>query len=70
MATALAITATTQLSTGRRFDAAILAGQVAESTIRMYRRDFAAYAEYAGSFAQAMQPETLAKWRTHLAQET
>ena len=68
--TALSATSTTQISTAPHFDVSILAGQVAESTIKMYRRDFAAYAKFAGGFEQAMQPETLARWRAHLAQET
>jgi len=59
-----------QITTGQQFDVSILAGQVAESTIKMYKRDFAAYAKYAGSFATAMLPETLAKFRAHLANET
>src|SRR5438094_10485707 len=51
-------------------DAAILAGQVAPSSVRMYQRDFAAYAAYAGSAELAKDPITLARWRAHLAGET
>src|SRR5262245_32064789 len=51
-------------------DAAILAGQVAPSSVRMYRRDFAAYATYAGDPETAKDPITLARWRAHLAGET
>ncbi len=51
-------------------DAAILAGQVAPSSVRMYRRDFAAYATFAGSAELAKDPITLARWRAHLAGET
>lgn len=52
------------------FDAEILAGQLAPSSITMYKRDFAAYLDFAGSFPQAIDATTLARWRTHLAQET
>jgi integrase/recombinase XerD len=51
-------------------DAAILAGQVAPSSVRMYRRDFAAYVQFAGSAEAATDPITLARWRAHLASET
>jgi integrase/recombinase XerD len=51
-------------------DAAILAGQVAPSSVRMYRRDFAAYVAFAGSAEAAIDPITLARWRAHLAGET
>jgi len=52
------------------FDASLLAGQLAPSSIAMYQRDFAAYAAFAGSAAALLDPATLARWRTHLAQET
>ena len=52
------------------FDADILAGQLAPSSIGMYRRDFAAYVAYAGAVAQALDAATLARWRAHLANET
>lgn len=52
------------------FDAAILAGQLAPSSIAMYQRDFAAYLTFAGSLYESIQASTLARWRTHLAQET
>lgn len=52
------------------FDASLLAGQLAPSSIAMYQRDFAAYAAFAGSVAALLDPATLARWRTHLAQET
>ena len=59
-----AITATqTSITTGPTFDVTILAGQVAPSTLKMYRRDFAAYADFAGSFDMAMNPASLAQWR-------
>lgn len=52
------------------FDSALLAGQLAPSSIAMYERDFRAYLAYAGTFDKAMLPATLARWRAHLAQET
>ncbi|MBW7883736.1 MAG: tyrosine-type recombinase/integrase [Caldilineaceae bacterium] len=52
------------------FNAGILAGQLAASSIAMYERDFAAYLAFAGSFGAAMDAATLGRWRTHLAQET
>jgi len=58
-------TTTPQIVTG--FDTSILAGQVRQSSIELYKRDFKAYCEFAGSFATATQPTTLAKWRAALA---
>ncbi len=52
------------------FDASILAGQLAPSSIAMYRRDFTAYLEFAVTMERAVDATTLARWRTHLAQET
>ena len=52
------------------FDASILAGQLAPSSIRMYDRDFRAYLEFASSLRSALESSTLARWRTTLAQET
>ncbi len=52
------------------FDASLLAGQLAPSSIAMYQRDFTAYAAFAGSTAALLDAATLARWRTHLAQET
>ncbi|MFN8482044.1 MAG: tyrosine-type recombinase/integrase [Anaerolineae bacterium] len=48
----------------------ILAGQLAASSIRMYKRDFHAYVAFAGSTEQALRPDMLARWRAHLAAET
>jgi integrase len=36
----------------------------------MYTRDFAAYVDFAGDPTIALDPTTLARWRTHLAQAT
>jgi site-specific recombinase XerD len=52
------------------FGADILAGQLAPSSMAMYQRDFAAYLRFAGSAEAAINAATLARWRTHLAQET
>jgi len=52
------------------FDTAILAGQLAPSSMAMYQRDFDAYLSFAHSFQRAIDATTLARWRTHLAQET
>lgn len=54
----------------REFDASILAGQLAPSSIAMYERDFRAYVDYAGSYELTIQSSTLAKWRAHLSQTT
>jgi integrase/recombinase XerD len=48
----------------------MLAGQLAPSSIAMYERDMRAYLQYAGSAEAAVRAETLARWRTALAQET
>uniref|UniRef100_A0A7C1FKD1 Integrase n=1 Tax=Caldilinea aerophila TaxID=133453 RepID=A0A7C1FKD1_9CHLR len=52
------------------FDAALLAGQLAPSSIAMYQRDFMAYVRFAGNVDAMLDAATLARWRTHLAQET
>jgi integrase/recombinase XerD len=48
----------------------MLAGQLAPSSIAMYERDMRAYLAFAGSAEAAVTASTLARWRTHLAQET
>lgn len=60
---------TTLLATAP-FDATLLAGQLAPSSIAMYQRDFVAYATFAGSVDALLDAASLARWRTHLAQET
>jgi integrase/recombinase XerD len=60
----------TALTLPSPFDASMLAGQLAPSSIAMYQRDFAAYAAFAGSVTALLDASTLARWRTHLAQET
>jgi integrase/recombinase XerD len=53
------------------FDAAILAGQLRESSIAMYRRDFAAYLSFATTTVlDPLQPATFSRWRAALAKET
>ena len=47
------------------FDANILAGQLAPSSIAMYARDFQAYVVFAGDVATACNAATLARWRAH-----
>lgn len=49
-------------------DPAILAGNVTQSTIAMYRKAWAQYIDFAGNdFAKATDPATLATWRAKLA---
>jgi hypothetical protein len=49
----------------------LLAGQLAESSIAMYRCDAAAYATYAESEGlDQLHFQTLAAWRDHLALNT
>ena len=52
------------------FDAAILAGLLAPSSIAMYARDFGAYLQFAGSPAAALDPAALARWRAVLTTDT
>lgn len=52
------------------FTPAILAGSVAASSIKMYERDFRAYLTFATTPEIAIQPSTLARWRTDLATST
>ena len=70
MQTALATTSPSTLAAVMGFDTSILAGSVAASTAAMYKRDFAAYLQWAGSALAAMLPSTLAQWRSHLALAT
>jgi integrase/recombinase XerD len=51
-------------------DPSILAGQVAASSIGMYRRDFRAYCAFAETVDAALDPITLARWRAYLAGQT
>ena len=51
----------------RAFDPTLLAGQVRASTIQMYGKAFKAYTAFAGSWGAALDPATLARWRTDLS---
>jgi len=51
------------------FDPNILAGQVRSSSIKMYQKAFTAYVAYAGTWGAALDPATLARWRTVLSGE-
>lgn len=51
-----------------RFDVDILAGRIARPTMDLYRRDFAEYQRFAVDWPTSILPETLARWRTALAQ--
>ncbi|MFN8493988.1 MAG: site-specific integrase [Caldilineaceae bacterium] len=65
MTTALASTKPSELAPSH-FDTSILAGTKSVSTIEQYRMHFSAYCTFAGTFAAAMQPATLARWRQSL----
>ena len=52
------------------FDTSILAGSLAASSMATYAKDFRAYLQYAGSAGRALDAETLAQWRAHLATNT
>lgn len=53
------------------FDASILAGSCSPSTVAIYNRNFAEYAQWAGfDRTAAMQASTLARWRAFMANET
>jgi len=66
MTTATAITtAATTAVTATTLDVGILAGQLAPSSLAMYKRDFAAYVAFAGT--AATEPAMFARWRAELA---
>ena len=53
------------------FDTAILAGQLAPSSLQGYQQDLAAYLCFCGGDpATALDPARLARWRTAMAQDT
>ena len=69
MTTATAITtAATTAVTATTLDVGILAGQLAPSSLAMYKRDFAAYVAFAGT--AATEPAMFARWRAELATNT
>ena len=67
MTTAL-VTTTPATFTTSTLDVSILAGQIAPSSLAMYRRDFAAYVAFAGPRAEL--PTEFARFRAWLASET
>lgn len=67
MTTAIAIYSQQSLELARsEFDTGILAGTKSANTIDQYKMHFSAYMSFAGSFAMAVQPATLARWRQSL----
>lgn len=52
------------------FDTSILAGSIATSSAAVYTRDFKAYLTYSVTPEIALDPSTLARWRTHLVHTT
>lgn len=68
---ALAAPAPAELVSAPEISPAILAGQLAPSSIAKYTQDFGAYTDYAaGAGLAATDASTLARWRAHLAEET
>lgn len=63
-----AIVKTSQTETVTRFDTSILAGTKSPNTIAQYEMHFRSYLTFAGSFAAAIEPPTLARWRQELYQ--
>ena len=51
-------------------DLSLLAGQLAPASLAGYRRDVARYLCFCGDPTTALTPASLARWRTHLAQDT
>src|SRR5258708_5026642 len=68
MEKALVPTTQTAVVVSVSFDASILTGQLAQSSINMYRRDFEAYATFAG--ADLLDASMFARWRVSLASDT
>jgi site-specific recombinase XerD len=55
---------------GTALDPALLTGQLAPASLAGYQRDLAAYRRFCRDAATALEPASLARWRTHLAQAT
>ena len=70
MTTAITITSQNAITSGQPFDVSIVAGTVSQSTADQYKRTFVEYVEFAGSFAAACEPSTLAQFRTALVNGT
>src|SRR3954469_11944986 len=64
------MTDTSIVPVSTNIDPAILAGQLAPSSIAKYTQDWRAYQAWAGSPAAALDPATLARYRAHLANDT
>jgi len=65
------LTALVPVATALRLpDPAILAGQLAPASIRGYQHDLAAYLRFCDDPQTAQEAASLARWRTHLAQDT
>ncbi len=48
------------------FDIGLLAGVKSPNTIEQYKFHWQTYTHFAGTWAEAVQPATLARWRQHL----
>lgn len=59
-------TGSSELATGAAFDVGVLAGVKSPNTLEQYRIHWHAYTVFAGSWQDATQPATLARWRQHL----
>lgn len=68
MTTSLTTTTTPATFTTTTLDVSILAGRLAPSSLAMYKRDFAAYVDFAGT--NATLPTEFARFRAWLASET
>ena len=55
---------------GPGLDPGLLTGQLAPSSLAGYRRDVALYVRFCGAATPALASTSLARWRTHLAQQT
>ena len=51
-------------------DLALLTGQLAPSSLAGYRRDVVLYRRFCADPATALHATSLARWRTHLAEDT
>lgn len=58
------------LCTARWLDLSLLTGQLAAASLEGYRRDIARYLRFCADPALALQAASLARWRTHLAEDT
>jgi integrase len=64
-----AIVTTHETGAVTSFDTSILAGTKSPNTIAQYEMHFRSYLVFAGSFAAAVEPATLARWRQALFQD-